>query len=109
MSAKIAIIIGDYSNGWSDAIIVQDVLPFKTEQLRNDRKAVMAVLSEKLLDVLSVLEGNEVINPKPKDTPCCTSFEEWAMGQTKDSKFNVCPFCSTKITVERRDKYFTAI
>ena len=106
MSTKIAVIIGDYSSGWSDAWIVQE--PTKINdigQLRNDRDAVRQVMCQALAIVVRVVESNEKINPVPHDAPCCDGFKAWVRGQlTEDLKY--CGLCATAITPERR-KAFT--
>lgn len=108
MGAKVAICIGDYSNGWNDAIIVQDFLPFKLGQVHNRREFTLETMNKALLGIINMLTGDEVINPKPKDETCCRQFEEWAVTINKDAKCILCPFCGTKITDERRNKFFIA-
>lgn len=105
MSTKIAVIIGDYSNGWSDAWIVQE--PTKINeigQLRNDREAVMRIMCDALASVIYAVESNEKINPVPHDAPCCEGFKAWVMGQlTEDLRY--CGLCATAITPERRKAF----
>jgi len=105
VSAKIAICIGDYSNGWSDAIIVQDVLSFDQKKLQADRPFVLGLMADTVQSLVQQIEANELINPKPKDEACCKDFEAWAREQDSLSKIKVCPLCSTKMTPEREKKF----
>jgi hypothetical protein len=109
MSAKVAVIIGDYANGWSDAVIVQDYVPkIKQDQILQDRPMIHRVMNEALIRVIAEIERNETINPKPKDEPCCDSFAAWAKKQIAPPReLKVCPFCGTEITNERRAKFLT--
>jgi len=102
--AKVAIVIGDYSNGWNDGIVVQNYLPFPHDNLQQD----MELMTVALLDFISKVEKNELINPKPVDEPCCKVFEAWAKKAKEgiESEVKLCPFCGTVITKERREKYF---
>jgi hypothetical protein len=107
MSAKIAVIIGDYSNGWSDAQIVQMVGNFSEKQCRGEhQREVTEIMSDACAKVVAAIERNEGICPKPKDEPCCDKFEAWAEGQDFPEKMKLCPFCGTVISVERGAKYF---
>ncbi len=106
---KLAVIIGDYSNGWSDCIMVQ-LHSDKIQQndCMKDRESTMNILNKHAIEALSELENNDKINPKPNDEPCCEKFEEWA--KETDIKVGkdmaVCPMCLTKISDERKKKYF---
>lgn len=106
MSAKVAMIIGDYSNGWNDAIIVQGVATFKQEVCNRDRKTVMDAMTKHVTDFISGIEGNEVFCPTPNDAPCCDKFVAWAKDQAKEAAFACCPCCGKKITDERKAKHF---
>lgn len=104
MSAKVAVIIGDYSNGWSDAIIIQNVAKFKQSDTNKDLMFTNKVMSEACLNVIKALEANELINPLPEDEPCCEKFEGWAEDQKNDD-VKLCPFCGIKITEKRKKKF----
>jgi hypothetical protein len=108
MSTKVAVIIGDYSNGWSDAWIVQGVLEIPNmAALKKDQKSVLGELNRVLLDLIQSLDKNEYINPKPKDEACCDKFVYWfsAHSVTDKESFKACTFCGEKITDERRKKF----
>lgn len=109
MSAKIAVIIGDYSNGWSDAIIVQDVGNFNQKDCAKDRDFVRSVLAQAVGNVINTIEAHEVICPKPQDEPCCDKFKEWAKELLPGTSVKHCPFCGTKITPAREKKFFNGI
>ncbi len=102
MSTKIAIVIGDYSNGWSDSIVVQTVSAFKNMATLNaDRSFVMEKMNEALVKLTGELEANAVINPKDPALPCCDGFEAWF--KDKESKF--CGLCGTPVVKERREAF----
>lgn len=104
---KAALILGDYSNGWSDSIMVQTVTNIPNiKQFNADREFVGAVLSKHLHEAVKELEANDKINPKPLDELCCAGFEMWAKDQKVQADYAFCPFCKTAITKERRQKYF---
>jgi len=106
MSLKMAIIAGDYSNGWSDAVIVQQVTKIESiKQLAEDRDYVSGVMSTNLNKCIAEIEANKTVNPRPKDEPCCEKFEEWAIHLEKIASCVCCAYCGTKITDERRKKY----
>ncbi len=107
MSSKMAIIIGDYSNGWSDSIQIQQVTKIETiKNFGNDKDFVLSVLAKHLNQAVNELENNETINPQPKDEPCCDKFKEWSGSITEmDKDVKVCPFCAIKITEERRKRF----
>ena len=106
MSTKAALILGDYSNGWGDAVIVQLVTKFpKIDSLNADREFVTKVMSKHLNDTITELEGNEKINPLPLDETCCDKFQEWAKDLEKTSSCLLCPFCGVRISDERRKKF----
>jgi hypothetical protein len=111
MSAKIAICLGDYSNGWNDAAIAQGVLPFKqAEAFKNGRHVINEILARHLNAIMDELESNPVVNPIPNDEPCCDKFQEWSSRYKELDKTDdlvCCPFCGKKITLERRKKWFT--
>lgn len=107
MSAKITIAIGDYSNGWNDAIAVQDYLPFKQSQLAADRRKVNEILSNCLYAAMDAVLGDPKLNPKPADDPCCDKFEEWGKTQEQTSDLPRCPYCGMAITQERKNRFFT--
>lgn len=77
-------------------------------QLSEDRDFVNAVFNKAIIQAITQLESNEKINPKPKDEPCCNSFDKMA-GCSDNRKWLesmvFCPFCNTQITKERKDKY----
>lgn len=104
MSAKITIVIGDYTYGGNDIISAGQVLSFRQDKLKEDREATMSILSKNLLNAVKELEANEKINPKPQDEPCCQHWVDFA-AKTDISKMRVCPLCATPITKERRDKF----
>ncbi len=101
---KVALILGDYSNGCSDSIQVQVVTNTLTiKQFSNDREFVTKVLSKHLNAAVNELDANEKINPKPKDEPCCEKFKEWAGTLTEmDKEVAFCPYCQTVISPERK-------
>lgn len=106
MSAKVAVIIGDYSNGWSDAQIVQLVGNFTEKELRGDKQSfVLEIMSKACQQVVRSIESDERICPKPKDDPCCAKFEEWAGSKPHSGEKN-CPYCGTAITKERGERFF---
>jgi len=108
MAAKVAIIIGDYSNGWSDAIMVQNYFSFKQEELNKDREYTMEKMSQHLLAFIEDIENNETINPTPKDEPCCDKFEDWVNSLSdKTLEYSICPMCGKHITPERKNKYLS--
>ena len=110
MSTKAALILGDYSNGWSDAIIVQSVTNFREiKQLNKDRDFVMNVMIRHLNDAVAELEANEKLNPIPKDEVCCANFEGWAVKQSKSSNIPFCPYCQKAITDERKKRFFKEV
>ena len=104
MGAKIAVVIGDYSNGWSEAIFVQQTLKFGQKSLESDREKTMQVLTKALLLAIKELEADEKINPLPKNDPCCEHWSEFASGNDV-AKMKVCPLCATPITKERHEKF----
>ncbi len=110
MSTKIAVIIGDYSNGWNDAIIVQNVMKIKNqEQLREDRAFVQGVMTDAMIQVIEQIEANPKTNPIPQDEPCCDNFEKWAKSQdvAEMPTLKSCPCCGREISKERREKYLS--
>ncbi|KKN34938.1 hypothetical protein LCGC14_0788790 [marine sediment metagenome] len=107
MSTKAALILGDYTNGWSDSIQVQVVTNIKeVKQFSKDRDFVTMVMSTHLNDVVRALEANEKLNPTPKDEACCANFKEWAGKQGESCDIPFCPYCQKGITDERRKKFF---
>ena len=103
MSAKLAVIIGDYSNGWSDAWVVQvPIEGTKQADLAKDRKVVLARMNEAALDIAEFIQHNEKINPVPEDEPCCKDFADWY--KTNETAF-FCGKCGKKITAERAEKF----
>lgn len=106
MSMKMAIIAGDYTNGWSDAVVVQAVSRIKSvDALNANREFVAKIMTQHLNETLATLEGNDQLNPIPLDEPCCTNFTAWAKGLDKETTCILCPYCGTKISDERRKKY----
>lgn len=108
MSTKIAVIIGDYSNGWSDSWVIQEPTKIANiKQLEADRDAVREIMGAALGVVIKAVEGNENINPRPADEPCCAKWEE-VVKECSDllnaDKFKRCPECGVIITKERREK-----
>ena len=104
MSAKIAVVIGDYSNGWGDSIFVQQTLKFSQKNLEADREKTMKVLTSALLTAVKELEADDNINPKPKDEPCCEHFVDFA-NKNDISKMKMCPLCGSPITKERHSRF----
>jgi hypothetical protein len=102
MSAKIIIAIGEYPSATGD-VLVQGSVKFHSEKTRQDRAGVMAVLNEHLIAITESLEGNERINPRPLDEPCCDEFSAGAKGVPWDAQR--CPYCGKEITDERREKF----
>jgi hypothetical protein len=102
---KIKIEAGNYGG----EICVEHQTKVYLDDLNKDRTFVIQVFNNAILEVIKQLEENEVINPKPKDDPCCKRFEdcfddkENKIAFAKELKF--CPFCKTAITDERKNKY----
>lgn len=103
MSTKIAVIIGDYSNGWNDAWIIQAATKIKNQEtLKSTQPFVMERMSAALNRLISDLEENEAINPTPKDEPCCEGLQATL---TANPEMKCCGDCGAKITPERRKRF----
>ena len=106
MSTKIAICIGDYSNGWSDAWIFQAPTKIKSQdQLKAAQGEVAELCNKALVALAAALEGSKAINPRDPAEPCCESFAAFAKDFTKDQADRTpprfCPGCGAKIEKDR--------
>lgn len=103
MSTKVSVIIGDYQNSWGDAwVVMQPSAIEKLTALKNDKRAVMAVMTDALHKVVEAIESNQLINPVDPAEACCAGFQDWAKKQTEDLP-EFCGKCGKRITDERRE------
>ena len=105
MSTKVAVIIGDYSNGWADAWIVQQPTSIvDMKQLLHDKRALQDAMNKALNMVVEAIETNPKINPILADEPCCERFAEWAIEHlTSDIEF--CGRCGKPVSADRRRRF----
>lgn len=112
MSTKIAVIIGDYSNGWSDSWFVQQTTSIPNiKEFVKDRESVHALMSAALKSIIDGVEKNPRINPAKAEEPCCEAFKPWADGQKAEvfAKVKFCGPCGTEITPHRRETVKTEV